>query len=127
MSVTNSRKQPRVPIRRSVSIELRAATTSVALGAKSTRVDLQGFTANFSRTGIALELAPNLDVPVGASVRITVQISGRNIALPGLVVWSRGGTDAVRAGVRLHPELTDSNSRRVFDTFVRDAERTLGT
>ncbi|HVO30504.1 MAG TPA: PilZ domain-containing protein, partial [bacterium] len=92
------------------------------LGAKSTRMDAKGFSANVSRTGIALELDPTVDVPVGASVRVTVQISGRNVALPGQVVWSRGGTDAVRAGIRLHPELTDSTSRRVFDTFVRDAE-----
>ena len=107
-------------------IEVRLSSPSLALGTAATKkVAGSASLRDVSRTGMQLKSTAPLDK--GASVQVKVQVGARTLALPGTVVWTKASGGEVVAGIRMHLEILDSATRRVFEGFIADVERALGT
>lgn len=122
MRPSETRQSLRIPMRRAMTLEVRMPGSAVSLATKEKRSAVSANSSNLSRTGVGLEIAKDAELPIGSAVRISLQISGRTISVPGHVVWTKSG-DVQRAGVKLHVEVADAATRRNFENFVRDAER----
>ena len=119
-----NRRSQRIPYHRPAMLEVRLSSPSLALGATSTKkVSASGALRDVSRSGMQLRSSAPLDK--GASLQVKVQVGARTLALPGTVVWTKTNGGEVIAGIRIHLEVLDSATRRVFEGFIADVERSL--
>lgn len=129
---TGVRKHPRIPVRRAAVIELRA-------GRAKGRIRARGRLRDVSRGGLAFEaplpsaarraMDDALGFSSGSEVVVRVRHEGTLISLPGTIVWSRSGTSAdtleATAGVKLRLDDADARSRRLFETWMLEQEKSL--
>ena len=119
-----NRRNARVPYHRPALLEVRLSSPSLALGATSTKkVSAQASLRDVSRSGLSLRSTAPLEK--GAAVSVKVQVGARTLAMPGTVVWAKTEGGEIVAGIRMHVEVLDSATRRVFEGFIADVERTL--
>lgn len=118
------RRSPRVPARRSAQLEVR--TTGNGLGARTDKQSFAATTHDVSREGLGLRVEA-AEFPVGASLSVSLPISGRTLVLQAHVAWARPDKEGLKVGLRLHPEIADAQTRRFFETFVRESERAYVT
>jgi hypothetical protein len=58
----------------------------------------------------------------GARLTLRIPQSGRTLEIPASVIWSVKSSEdgqPVAAGVRIHPEATDSATRRNWDLWIQ--------
>ena len=119
-----NRRSQRIPYHRPAMIEVRLSSPSLALGAAATKkVAGSASLRDVSRSGIGLRSSAPLDK--GATVQVKLQVGARTLVLPGTVVWTKTVAGEIVAGIRMHLEILDSATRRVFEGFIADVERTL--
>lgn len=119
-----NRRSQRIPYHRPAMIEVRLSSPSLALGAATAKkVSASASLRNVSRSG--MQLRSNAPLDKGATVQVKVQVGARTLALPGTVVWVKTNDGEVVAGIRMHLEILDSATRRVFEGFIADVERSL--
>lgn len=59
----------------------------------------------------------------GDNLTLQIQVGARTIRLPALVVWTRNASGEIQAGLRLHLAAVDSTTRKTFEGWIDELQR----
>ena len=114
------RAHPRYRIELPASVEVRQQSSGgVRLGSETTtRTSLDVALRDVSAGGLSFLVKKGGALEKGSAVTVKLVIAGRAMSLPGSVVWSQRSEAGSLSGVRVHTELTDSNTRTAFGRWL---------
>ena len=124
MTSRNQRQHRRVPLARSAQIELRTQPQWNLGGSGPQRRTVPVEVRDISQGGMSIFVTTTIDR--GVNVTVKLQVGQRTISIPAVVVWNKttGGT-AMTAGVRVHVAVLDALTRKAYENFVLEIERSV--